>query len=112
MLFQIIIHLLVLSVVVFLVAEFLPGIRCEGYGSALKVAVVYSILNYLLSWILVLITLPFIILTLGLFLLVINTFLLWLADKLIEDFEIESLGTTFLAAVLITVINYVLRLFV
>jgi putative membrane protein len=43
------------------------------------------------------------VVTLGLFLLAINTFLLWLTDSLFEDFEIDSIGTTFVAAVLITI---------
>ena len=34
--------------------------------------------------------------------MVINTFLLWLTDRLIEDFEISSLGMTFLMALLLT----------
>ena len=47
-------------------------------------------------------------LTLGLFLLVINTFLLWLTDQLFDDFEIEDMGTTFIAAVLITIADSLL----
>ena len=49
------------------------------------------------------------LLSLGLFGLVINTFLLWLTDKLVDDFEIGSLGMTFLMAVLLTLGKIALR---
>jgi putative membrane protein len=49
------------------------------------------------------------IITLGLFKLLINAFMLWLTDKLMEDFEISDLWTTFIAAVLITVVDSVVK---
>ena len=50
------------------------------------------------------------LLSLGLFGLLINAGLLWLTDKLIDDFEIPSLGMTVLMALLLTVGKFVLRL--
>ena len=97
-----IINILILSVVVFLVAQLLPGIRVKNFYTALIVAIVYSIINFFTGWLLVLLTLPFMIITFGLFKLVINAFMLWLTDKLMEDFEINDLLTTFLGALLIT----------
>ena len=41
--------------------------------------------------------------------MVINTFLLWVTDKVVDDFEICSLGMTFIMAVLLTVGRIVLR---
>ncbi|MDA3791378.1 MAG: phage holin family protein [Desulfobacula sp.] len=54
-------------------------------------------------------TLPFIIITFGLFKFVINAFLLWLTDKLIEDFEIKGVFTTFIAAFLITIVDSLIK---
>ncbi len=100
---DLIFHFLLLGVVIFMIAETLPGIHVEGFGTAIIVAIVYGLINVLLGTILKILAIPFIVLSLGVFLLLINTFLLWLTDQLMEDFEIRDIGTTFVAAVIITV---------
>jgi putative membrane protein len=97
-----ILHLLLLAGVIFAMARAMPGIHIAGYGTALLVAVIYGLINVTLGTLLKLLTIPFIIISIGVFLLLINTFLLWLTDQLLEDFEIEDMGTTFVAAVIIT----------
>lgn len=98
-------NILLLSVAVFVVARLLPGVHLKNFGTAILVAVVYSVINFLLYRILVFLSLPFMILTFGLFAVVINGFLLWLTDQLIEDFEIEGCVTTLIAAILISLAN-------
>ncbi len=104
-----ILNMLILSVVIFLVAEFLPGIRVKNFGTAVIVAIVYSVINFFTGWLLVLLTLPFIVLTFGLFKLLINAFMLWLTDKMMDDFEIKDFLTTFVAAALITLTDSVVK---
>ena len=104
-----IINLIILSVSVFLVSSLLPGIYIKNYGTAIVVAVVYSIVNFFLGWLLILLSIPFIILTLGLFTFVVNAILLWLTDKIVNDFEINHLGTTLLASLLISFTNALLH---
>ena len=104
-----IINMLILSVTIFLVAELLPGIRVKNFFTAVIVAIVYSVINFFMGWLLVLLTLPFMIITFGLFKLVINAFLLWVTDKLMEDFEIKDFLTTFVAASLITLVDSLLK---
>ena len=70
---------------------------------------VYGVLNCFLFWLVALIAFIETLLSFGLFGLVINAFLLWLTDKLIDDFEIDSLRTTLLIAILLTVAKVVLR---
>ena len=48
-------------------------------------------------------------LTFGLFGFVINTFLLYLTDKFIEGFKIDSLSITAVAAIILTVVNGVFQ---
>ena len=103
------INMLILSVTIFLVSQVLPGIRVKNFGTAIVVAIVYSVINFFTGWLLVLVTLPFIIVTFGLFKLVINAFLLWLTDLLIEDFKIKDLLTTFVAASLITLVDSLIK---
>ena len=102
-------NLLILGVAVFLVANFIPGIRIKNFTTAVIVAVVYSLVNFLFGWLLVLLSLPFLIITFGLFKLVINAALLWATDKMIDDFEITDFFTTFLAALCITLVDSVLK---
>ncbi len=104
-----VLSLALLSGVIFGIARILPGIRINSYTTALIVAVVYSILNYLFFWLLAIISLPVMVLTLGLFTFVINAGLLWITDKLIEDFEIKDTLTLFIAAFLITLGRWLIR---
>jgi len=56
-----------------------------------------------LGSILKVLTIPFLIICVGVFPLLSNTFLLWLTHQILEDFGIEDMGTTFIAAVIITI---------
>lgn len=102
-------RILLLSVAIFVVAQLMPGIRLKNFGTAVVVAVVYSVVNFLLYKILVFLSLPLIFISLGLFVIIINAFLLWLTDKLIENFEIKGIGTTILASIFISLINLLLQ---
>ncbi|MCK5163155.1 MAG: phage holin family protein [Desulfobacula sp.] len=104
-----VVNILILSVAVFLVSNLLPGIRIKNFVTAIIVAFVYSIINLLTGWLLVILTLPFVIITFGLFKFVINAFLLWLTDKIIEDFEIKNVFTTLIAAFLITIVDSLIK---
>ncbi len=99
---DLLLHILFLGGVIFLLAESLPGIRVGGYGTAIIVAIVYSLINVTLGTVLKFLSIPFVIITVGFFLIIINTFLLYLTDAILEDFEIEDMGTTFIAAIVIT----------
>jgi putative membrane protein len=105
----IILKVLLLSVAIFIVAQVLPKIKIKNFGTAITVAVVLSIINFLIGWLLRLLAFPLNFITFGLFNFVIFAFLLWITDLLIEDFEIKGLETTLLAAVLIAVINIILN---
>jgi putative membrane protein len=100
---DLVLHFLLLGIVILMIARSLPGIHVDGYGTALGVAIVYGLINITLGTVFKVLSIPLIIVTLGVFLVIINTFLLWLTDELFEDFEIDDLGTTFVAALLITI---------
>ena len=104
-----ILNILLLSLAIFAVAKILPGVRLKSFGTAIIVAIVYSIINFFLFGLITILTLPATILTFGLFIFVINAFLLWLTDKLIDDFKIDNFLTTLIAAFLITIINNILK---
>ena len=91
------------------ISKFLPGVRVENFGTALIVAAVYGILHVVLFNILAIIAFIPRLLTFGLFDLVINAFLLFLTDKLVAAFKIDNIGITFVAAVLLTILNNLWR---
>ncbi len=103
-------NLFLLSAAIFMVSNFLPGIHIRSYGTAVIVAIVYSIINIFLGWFLIFLSLPLILITFGMFNFVINAFMLWLTDKMIDGFEIDNALTTFVASLLISVIYAVLRI--
>ncbi len=102
-------HLAVLTLTVLLLARVLPGVKVRSAGSALAVAVVFSVLNFFLGWLIRLALFLPAVLTLGLLFLVlpfiVNAILLWLTDKLLRSFEIDTLGALLLSSAVITVVN-------
>ena len=105
---RLIIDVLATAGLLLVLASALPGVRLKSYGTAVVVALVYGLLNFflgtLIGWSLFI---PM-FLSLGLLGLVINALMLWLTDKLIDDFEIDSVKTTLIMAVLLTIGRLVL----
>jgi putative membrane protein len=95
------------------VSKVLPGFRIGSFGTALVVAAVYSILHVVLHFILFrvlwILTIIPVILTLGIIFFVVNAVILWLTDRLVENFDIDSTATLIMAAVLLTLVNWVIR---
>src|SRR5207237_9947056 len=105
-----------LTAAVLLLARIIPSVHVKSFGSAIVVALVFSILNFFLGGLLrVLLIVPG-ILTLGLVLLlstfIVNTVLLWLTDKLLGSFEIETFGGLFTSAAILTAVNWVFHIYV
>ena len=107
-------HLVVLTLVVLGLARALPGFRIRSTATALMVAVVFSLLNWSVAWLIRAVLFLPAILTLGLLFLVIplivNVIVLWLTDKFLSAFEIADGRTLWLAAGVITLVNFVFHL--
>ncbi len=110
------IHLVVLTAVVLLSARLIPGVRVKSLAAALGVAVVFSLINFFVGWLLTLLLVIPSILTLGLLWffvpLIVNAAVLWLTDKVIKPFEIDDAKGLWLTALLITAGNWLLHHFV
>ncbi len=85
-----ILKLLLSAVAVVVLAKLLPGVTVASYGTAIIVAIVLALLNFIVKPILVLFTLPVTILTLGLFLLIINAIIIFIADGFVPGFEVDG----------------------
>jgi putative membrane protein len=108
---HVILHLAVLALVIFALSKFFPGIvRVRSAGTAVAVAVLFSILNFFIGWFIQALLFVPGLLTLGILFLfvpfIVNTVLLWLTDKLMGSFELRGMRGLFLAAGIITLVNW------
>jgi putative membrane protein len=106
-------HLAMLTGTVLLLARFLPGVHIKRTRSAVLVAVVFSVLNLLVGWLIKLLLaaalfLPA-VLTLGLAWVLVpfiaNAVLLWVTDELLDAFELRDTRTLLYSAAAITAAN-------
>lgn len=103
-----IIRILMTGIVVVLLAEFLPGVAVASYWTAILVAVILALLNFIVKPILVLFTLPITIITLGLFLLVINAIIILLVDAFVGGFEVSGFWIALLFSLLLSLFQSIL----
>jgi putative membrane protein len=103
------IHWLLGAVALYLVAQIVPGISLSGFGAALIAALVFGVVNATLGFVLQVVSIPITLLTLGLFYFVINALMLKLAAALVPGFTCRGFLPALLGAILLTVINALLR---
>lgn len=106
---MILLTLILSSIAVYVTAQILPGVRLEGFGTAVVVAVVLGLVNAFIRPLLLLLTLPINILTLGLFTLVIMGFCAWLVSQIVPGFAFASfwwaIGFAFVFAIINSFLN-------
>ena len=103
-----ILRLLLSALAVVVLANILPGVEVSSYGIAILVALVLSILNFLVKPLLVILTLPVTIITLGLFLLIINAVIILLADGLIDGFSVNGIWWALAFSLLLSLLQSIL----
>ena len=107
---EFLIHLLVTSALLLLVANLVRGVEIESWGSAFIVALVLGLVNGVVRPLMVLLTLPLTLLTFGLFLLVINALMLQLSAAMVPGVRIRGFGPALFGSLLLTVLNLVVSL--
>ena len=100
-----------LSAVALLVVSYLvPGFHVQGFKEALIAAIVIGLINATLGLLVKLITLPLTVLTLGVFWWIVNALMLMVASSLLRPgFEVSGFFAAFLGAIVLSLINMVLR---
>ena len=108
---ELILSWLILSVAVWLTAAILPGFHVKNFGSAVLVAAVFGVLNFLLGRLLFAL---FTVVTLGIAYLlafitrwIINAILLVLTDKLTDHLHIDGFGWALGGALMMSVLGTV-----
>ena len=111
------VRLLINALALWLATRFVSGISFNGEIVFLfVVAMIFGVVNTIVKPILMVLTFPFLIVTLGLFLLVLNGVLLWLTGAISDaaelGFHVNSFKAAFLGGLVVSVVSFVLSLFV
>ncbi|MCK9419288.1 MAG: phage holin family protein [Nitrospirae bacterium] len=88
------------------------GIRIESLGMGIIAAIILGVVNAVIRPVVLLLTLPINLLTLGLFTLVVNAAMLMLVSALVSGFVIESFRAAFFGALVISLISWVVNIFI
>jgi putative membrane protein len=97
-------------IALFVVIHTIAGVSAANYRVVIIAALIIGLLNAFLRPVLILLTLPFTILSLGLFTLIINAFMFYLASKFVIGFSVASFWSAFWAALLFSVLSFILNL--
>jgi putative membrane protein len=106
-------HLLLvwfLSALALIIAAYLlPSVEIENFGTAMIAAALIGILNATLGWLLRLAVFPLTWLLPGLVYLVVNAIMIYLVSRFVRGFIVRSFGSAFLCALVVAVVNILLR---
>jgi putative membrane protein len=110
---QVILHLAILSVTIIALSRLNPSVHIKNPATAVLVAVVFSVLNFVLGWLIRALLVVPALLTFGLLFLfvpfIVNAVLLFLTDKAMASFKIDSIRGLLISALVITAVNAVLQ---
>jgi putative membrane protein len=107
---RIVLHWIILSVAVWVTTQLVGGVIVDPIWVALIVGACLTLFNMFLKPIINILTLPLNILTLGLFSLVVNGALFWyLGSGTIKGFSVSTFEAAFVGALLVSVLNWILR---
>jgi putative membrane protein len=97
------------ALAVWIVAHVVPGFWVRGAAAALIAALVIGFINATLGLFLKIITFPLTLVTFGLFWFVVNAAMLELASAIVPGFEVRSFLAAFWGAIVLSVVNMLLR---
>jgi putative membrane protein len=108
---QFLLNLLLSGLAVFVSGRLISGVRIDGFGTSLVVAIILGVVNAIIKPILVILTLPINVLTLGLFSLVINAIVVLIVDALVPGFEVGGFWAAVLFSIVLSVVSMILSSF-
>ena len=99
-------------IALFVAAWILSGVSYGNQWWTLFIAAaVFTLVNAWVKPILTVLSIPFIVVTLGLFYFLINVLMLYVTDWIVPDFEIKTFWWGVLAAIIVSIMNGLLNLF-
>ncbi|HIG72561.1 MAG: phage holin family protein [Myxococcales bacterium] len=104
-------HLLLTAGFLLVVAQFVSGVKVDGWGPALLGALALGLVNGIVRPVMIVLTLPLTVLTFGFFLLVVNAMMLWLTAAIVPGVRVDGFGPALLGSLLLTLINITVSAF-
>ena len=108
---QFVLRWMITTVAVTILPAFLVGIRYDSVGSLIGAGLLLGILNAFVRPVLLILSAPLILVTLGLFILGVNALLLRFVPSMVIGFHVDSFGSAFWGALLVSIISWVLSAF-
>lgn len=102
---------IVTTVAVMIASSIVRGVRVDAPGPLLAAALLLGILNAFVRPVLLLLSAPLILLSLGLFILVVNALMLWWVPTFVPGFHVESFGSAFWGAIVVSLVSWLLSAF-
>jgi putative membrane protein len=99
------------TVAVMVASSFLHGIRYDTVSALIGAALLLGILNAFVRPVLLLLSAPLILLTLGFFILILNGLMLYLVPSIVIGFHVDSFGSAFWGAIVISIVSWLLSAF-
>lgn len=93
-------------------ATVIQDIKIQSIETGVVAAGIFGVVNAVIRPVVLLLTLPVNLMTLGLFTLVINAAMLMLVSEVAPGFAVESFGAAFFGALLISLISWLVNIFV
>ncbi len=93
-------------------ASLIDGIKIQSIGMGILAAGILGVVNAIIRPVVLILTLPINLLTLGLFTLVINALMLKIVADLVPGFVIETFHAAFWGALVISMVSWLLNIFV
>ena len=103
---QILIHVLVSAVLLFMVGKLVDGIEIRDAKAAIFGAAMLGLANAFVKPLLLFIAVPITIVTLGLFVMFVNALMIMLAAQFVDGFEVEGLGAAMWGAFWLWLLNF------
>ena len=99
------------TVAVMVASSILHGIRYDTVPALIGAALLLGILNAFVRPVLLLLSAPLILLTLGFFILIVNGLMLLLVPSIVIGFHVDSFGSAFWGAIIISMVSWLLSAF-
>ncbi len=101
----------VITIAVMTASAMIHGIRYDSVASLIGAALLLGILNAFARPVLLILSAPLILLTLGFFILVLNALMLLFVPNVVTGFHVDSFGSAFWGAIVISIISWILSAF-
>ena len=105
-------HWAITALSLWVASHLFKGLRFGSTAALVIAALLLGLANAVVRPLLVVLTFPLTLVSFGLFLLVINALMLLLVARLVSGFRVDGFGTAFWASIFISLLSWVLGVFV